>query len=122
MGQLYGSEPGVEGYAIRIPLKMIQLTEKDGKAYPLAFDWEDADSPPTRVKVSRVLSVVPCSEIRSGAVGDRYECEIEGRQEYLYYTRLQPRKWFLIREVGEEEYNAYYHLPGEGAGRKKNNS
>ena len=115
MGQLYGGGDGVEGYAIRIPLKMIQLTEKDGKAYPLAFDWEGGDGPAARVKIDRVLSVVPCSEMKSGAVGDRYECEIGGRQEYLYYTRLQPRKWFLIREVGEEEYNDYYRLPAAHA-------
>ena len=96
--------------SIRVPLRMTQLTEKDGRAWPLAFDWRDADGTVTRVKIGRVISVVPCAELKSGAVGDRYECEIDGRREYLFYSKLQPRKWFKLKEVSEEEYAAYYKL------------
>jgi len=92
---------------------MIQLTEKDGCVLPLAFDWEDPDGSVARVKIDRVVSVTPAAERKSGAVGDRYECEIEGRTEYIYYAKLQPRKWFLVQNVSEAEYNTYYRLPGE---------
>jgi len=92
---------------------MIQLTEKDGCVWPLAFDWEDQEGAVIRVNVDRVVSMMPSAERKNGAVGDRYECKIEGRTEYLYYTKLQPRKWFFIQKVSEEEYNDYYRLPGE---------
>jgi hypothetical protein len=109
MGRLHDDD-----YAIRIPLNMIQLTERDGKAWPLAFDWIDEETGrPVRVEIERVLSAIPCAERKSGAVGDRYECLIDGRQECLYYTVLQPRKWFRLKPVSEEEYKAYYKLPGE---------
>ena len=109
MGQLHNDD-----YAIRIPLNMIQLTERDGKAWPLAFDWLDEETGKTiRVEVERVISAVPCAERKSGTVGDRYECIINGRLDYLYYTVLQPRKWFKLKTVSEEEYNAYYRLPGQ---------
>ncbi|MCL1982179.1 MAG: hypothetical protein FWG53_03665 [Clostridiales bacterium] len=100
-------------YSIRIPLRMTQLTERDGRAWPLAFEWKDAGGEAVRVKVDRVVSVAPCAEQKSGSVGDRYECDIGGRLEYLYYSKLQPRKWFKVQEVSEAEYNAYYKLPGE---------
>ena len=107
MGRLYD-----EDYAIRIPLNMIQLTERDGKAWPLSFDWEDEETgEPIRVEIERVLSHVPFAEQKSGTVGDRYDCVINGQQEYLYYTVLQPRKWFRLKAVSEEEYKAYYRLP-----------
>ena len=95
MGRVYDDD-----YAIRIPLNMIQLTERDGRAWPLAFDWKDEETGETiRVKVDRVLSRLPSAEQKSGTVGDRYDCVINGRQEYLYYTLLQPRKWFILKKV-----------------------
>jgi len=106
-----------EGYPIRIPLKMIQVTEKDGCVRPLSFDWENQDGSTAHVIIGRVISITPSAERKSGAVGDRYECEVEGRIEYLYYAKLQPRKWFLIQKVSEAEYNAYYRLPGEADGK-----
>ena len=109
MGQLYNND-----YAIRIPLNMIQFTCRDGKVWPLAFDWPDeVTGEVTRMEVERVLSYAPYAEQKSGTVGDRYNCIVNGRQEYLYYTLLQPRKWFILKTVSEEEYKAYYKLPGE---------
>lgn len=93
---------------------MIQLTERNGKAWPLAFDWVDDETGETiRVEIERVVSSIANAEQKSGTVGDRYECIINGQIEYLYYTILQPRKWFKLKNVSEVEYNAYYRLPGE---------
>ena len=111
MGRLYDYD-----YAIRIPLNMIQLTERDGKAFPLAFDWEGDGGSKLRVEIDKVLSCTPCAEQKSGVVGDRYECQIGGRREYLYYSIIAPRKWFMLKPVTEDEYNAYYRLPGEDPG------
>ena len=114
MGRLYDYD-----YAIRIPLTMIQLTERDGKAYPLAFDWEGDDGAVSHIKIEKVYSYTPCAEQKSGVVGDRYECLIGGKREYLYYSIIAPRKWFKLKPVTEEEYKAYYRLPGEGAAEQK---
>ena len=98
-------------YFIRVPLRMTQLTERDGRAWPLAFEWRDRDGCIINVKIDRIVSVLPRAELKSGAVGDRYECEIEGRLEYLFYSKLEPRKWFRLQEVSKEEYAEYYRLP-----------
>jgi hypothetical protein len=98
---------------------MIQLTESDGRAYPLAFDWADEDGAVSRVKIEKVFSYTPCAEQKSGVVGDRYECLIRGRREYLYYSLIAPRKWFKLKPVTEDEYKTYYRLPGEIPGEPK---
>ena len=103
-------------YRIRIPLKMLQLTEEDGNTWPVAFDWPDADGISIRVNIDKIISVSPLAEQKSGTVGDRYECEIDGKIEYIYYAKLAPRKWFKVVPVSEQEYRAYYRLPGESRG------
>ena len=114
MGRLHHDD-----YAIRIPLNMIQLTDRAGKVWPLAFDWIDEETGKMiRVEVEHVKPPTPYAEQKSGAVGDRYECKINGQSEYLYYTVLQPRKWFKLQPVSEEAYNAYYKLPGEYVAKK----
>ena len=101
-------------YTIRIPVRMLQFTDKDGHVMPVMFDWQDINGIPMRVKIDRVVSITQQHERRSGIVGDRYECEIDGKRELLYYTKLQPRKWFKVIHVSEEEYNNYFKMPGEG--------
>lgn len=102
-------------YLIRVPVKMLQITERDGRAWPLSFEWTDRDEGEIQVSIDRVVTVTPAAERKSGAVGDCYECEIKGRIEYLYYSKIQPRKWFLVQNVDETAYNDYYKLPGEVA-------
>ena len=92
---------------------MFQLTEKDGKAWSIAFEWENHDGETIEVKIDRIISVTHAGEIKSGTVGDRYGVEIEGRRDYLYYTKLAPRKWFKVVPVSEQDYKNYYRLPGE---------
>ena len=103
-------------FTIRIPLKMLQVTEQDGKTWPVAFYWPNADGVDEQVSTDRVVGVSPLAEQKSGTVGDRYECEINGLTEYIYYTKLTPRKWFKIVPVSEQEYKNYYKLPGENRG------
>jgi len=100
-------------YAIRIPLDMFQYTEADGKTWPVAFKWPDADGIVTEVRIDKINSVTTLAEQKSGTVGDRYECEIEGQIVYIYYTKLAPRKWFKIVPCNEKEYKSYYRLRGE---------
>lgn len=103
-------------FTIRIPLDMMQFTEADGKTWPVAFKWPNADGVPTEVRIDKIKSVTPLAEQKSGTVGDRYECEVEGKIIYIYYTKLTPRKWFKIVPCSEEQYNAYYKLRGENGG------
>jgi len=100
-------------YTIRIPLDMFQYTEADGKTWPVAFKWPDADGVLTEVRIDKINSVTTLAEQKSGTVGDRYECEIEGKIVYIYYTKLTPRKWFKIVPCGELEYKSYYRLRSE---------
>ena len=65
------------------------------------------------VSIDKIKSVTTHAEQKSGTVGDRYECEIEGQIFYIYYTKLAPRKWFKIVPCTEQEYKDYYKLPGE---------
>jgi len=106
--------PETPEHTIRVPLKMLQLTGPDGSVRPISFDWEDEEGGKIEVTIDRIISITPASELKSGTVGDRYECEIKGRREYIYYTKLAPRKWFKVIPVTEQEYKNYYRLPGEG--------
>ena len=105
--------PDKQEYTIRVPLNMIQLTERDGKAWPLSFGWVDGHGAKIRVSIEKVIAVIPFAEQKSGLVGDRYECLIDGRTEYLFFTILQPKKWFKLKEVSETEYKRYYRISGE---------
>ena len=105
-----------DNFTIRIPLDMMQYTEASGTTWPVAFKWPDVDGIPTEVRIDRIKSVTPLAEQKSGTVGDRYECEIEGKTVYIYYTKLTPRKWFKIVPCSEQEYRAYYKLRGENGG------
>lgn len=109
-----------ENYEIRVPVDMIQLTERNGKTWPLAFDWVDDSTGETiHVEIEDVKpDIIPDAAQKSGTVGDRYECIIHGQVEYLYYSILQPRKWFKLKRVSEAEYRAYYRLPGEAIKNK----
>ncbi len=86
---------------------MIQFTDREGRVWPIAFDWTEPDSVVQRVNIDKFTGCKLCAERNSGTVGDRYECEINGQVEYLYYTVLQPRKWFEVEQVSREEHNAY---------------
>ncbi len=100
-------------YFIRVPLDMIQFTDREGRVWPVAFDWTEPGGDVLRVNIDKVSDCKPCAEQKSGAVGDRYECVINGQIGYIYYTILQPRKWFKVVPVTRGEYNAYYKLPRE---------
>ena len=103
-----------DSFKIRVPLKMMQQTDTSGNTWPVAFEWPDTDGASHEVRIDRVVRVTPQADQKSGAVGDRYECMIEGKVQYIYYTKLTPRKWFLIVPATQEEYNSYYKLPTKG--------
>jgi len=104
-------EMRTDDYMVRVPLRMVQITEKDGCVWPLSFDWKEIDGSKINVRIDKVISVTPFAEQKSGAVGDRYDCEVNGHRECLFYSKLQPRKWFRLQQVTEDVYNDYYKLP-----------
>jgi hypothetical protein len=97
-------------YLIRVPLNMLQMTDKHGKVWPVAFDWDGENGEIKRVEIERVRDCLPYAEQKSGVVGDRYECVIDGKTEYLYYALLKPRKWFRLIAVDKNDYAGYYGL------------
>jgi len=54
------------------------------------------------------------ADAMSGAIGEVFLCRVGQKIEYLIYGKLQPRKWFLIEPVTEEEYYAYYKVLKKG--------
>jgi len=105
-----------EDFTIRIPIKMIMSVDEKGNVLPIFFHWHDLDGIPIAVKIDRIISITQQHERKSGTVGDRFEVEINGKRELFYYTKIQPRKWFKIVPVSEDEYNEYYRKPGEAKG------
>jgi len=99
-------------FKVRVPVNMLQLTERDGSVWPVAFDWE-AGGETERFEIDRVLSRTPLAEQKSGAVGDCYECSINGEIEDIFYSILTPRKWFRLLTVNEDDYKRYYRLANE---------
>jgi len=99
------------GYFVRVEIIMLERNDKDGKITPIAFYLEDPNGDKTRIKIEKVINCEPIAELKSGMVGDRYECLIDGQREYLYYSKLLPRHWYIIKKVTEEEYIKYYPLP-----------
>jgi len=88
---------------------MLQVTDEAGEVSPISFDWEE-DGEILKINIDSVISSAPFAEPISGAVGERYECLINGKLKHLFYRKIQPRKWFVIKEVNEIEYNAFYKL------------
>ncbi len=96
-------------YLIRVPLDMLQMTDKNGQAWPVGFDWTNASGETEHIEIERIRSCVPFAEQKSGAVGDCYECVIDGRIERLIYSKLQPRKWFALKAVDEQTWRQWYN-------------
>ena len=111
MGRVLDSD-----FKIRIPVNIIQMTERDGTAWPIAFDWNE-NGETARIEIDRVLSRMPLAEQKAGVVGDCYSCTINGAPEDLYYSVLAPRKWFRLVPVDETTYKRYYRLPDEHSDR-----
>jgi hypothetical protein len=97
-------------YKIRKPIAVVERNDTNGKITPIALCFVDEQDIEHFIKI-RVLKCVPDADIKSGTVGERYECIIRGKREYLYYGLLQPRSWFKVENVSEEVYNTYYKLP-----------
>lgn len=103
-----------EDLRIRLPINMIQYTETDGKVWPMDFDYEDPRTLElVHVHIERVKTWLSTAEMKHGAVGDRFECIIEGQIDYVWYSKTQPRQWFILLPATKEEYEAFYRLPGE---------
>jgi hypothetical protein len=112
MGSVHG-DAVTEEYTIRVPLNMVQLTEQNGSVWPMEFDWHNDEGERVRVRLEDVKPPIPLAEQKSGTVGDCYECVIDGQVDYLYYSKLVPRKWFKLLPVTKEEYDAFYGRPDE---------
>ena len=102
-----------EDLCLRQTINMIQYTEEDGKVWPMDFEYVDPRTEEaTHVHIDNVITWMSMAELKHGAVGDRFECDIGGRIEYVWYSKTLPRHWFILVPVSKEEYEAFYRLPG----------
>ena len=62
--------------------------ETDGRLRPLVVEFDEAHKYP----VDKVLDVRRAACQRVGGVGDRYTCQINGRETYLW---LEKGIWFV---------------------------
>lgn len=62
--------------------------ETDGRLRPLVVEFDEAH----KYQVDKVLDVRRAACQRVGGVGDRYTCQINGRETYLW---LEKGIWFV---------------------------
>lgn len=88
MVQIRGIEMGVERKYIGI---MVEFTS-DGRMLPREVIWGDG----RKYCIDKILSAKKAAELRTGGVGIRYDCMINGREKYIFYNEW---KWFIERSV-----------------------
>lgn len=69
-------------------VSVIVRFESDGRLRPLVIEFEKG----RRFPVDRILDVRRAACESVGGVGDRYTCQIHGRQSYLW---LEKGRWFV---------------------------
>lgn len=69
-------------------VSVIVRFESDGRLRPLVIEFEKG----RRFQVDRILDVRRAACESVGGVGDRYTCQIGGRQSYLW---LEKGRWFV---------------------------
>ena len=116
MGQLENGDFRInldgDDYYIAEEIEMMQITDKNGFAKPVAFKWQEYEGAEVvTVGIDYILSTMPIAEQKAAVVGDRYECMIGGKIDYIWYGMLEPRRWFRLRPVTQEEYEEHYPLP-----------
>jgi hypothetical protein len=60
----------------------------DGRMLPREVIWDDG----RKFIIEKVVSAKKAAELRSGGVGLRYDCMINGQEKRIYYDE---RKWFV---------------------------
>ena len=66
--------------------------DSDGNMVPKRIIWEDG----TDYEIDSILSYSPREARKDiGAEGERWLVRIRGRQAYLYYDILPPKRWFV---------------------------
>ena len=56
---------------------------RDGLFLPKSFAWEDG----VRYEIDRVKDVRRAASLKAGGVGQKYTCEVEGRDVHLFYEK-----------------------------------
>ena len=66
--------------------------DSDGNMVPKRIIWEDG----TDYEIDSILSYSPREARKDiGAAGERWVVRIRGRQAFLYYDILPPKRWFV---------------------------
>ena len=62
--------------------------DENGKLRPLIIEFEDG----RKFKIDKILDVCRAACQSVGGVGDRYTCQIQGKESYLW---LEKGRWFV---------------------------
>ena len=62
--------------------------DENGKLRPLIIEFEDS----RKFKIDKILDVCRAACQSVGGVGDRYTCQIQGKESYLW---LEKGRWFV---------------------------
>lgn len=62
------------------------LFDTEGNIIPLSITYDDKE-----FEIDRVTDVRPAASLKSGGVGIRYTCYIDGKKSYLF---LEESRWF----------------------------
>ena len=63
----------------------------EGRLLPKSFIWEDG----REYQIDRVKDKRRAASTKSGGVGERYTCLVEGKEVFLYYE--DNNMWFMER-------------------------
>lgn len=71
----------------KIFVEVMAIMHKDGRLKPIEFLFEGR-----KIKIDRVLDVLPMAATKAGGSGSRYTCLAGGRQFHLYFDTV---RWYL---------------------------
>jgi hypothetical protein len=71
----------------KIFVEAMAIMHKDGRLKPIEFLFEGR-----KIKIDRVLSVLPMAATKGGGPGNRYTCMASGRQFHLFFDTT---RWYI---------------------------
>lgn len=84
----------------KVYVRVMSITETDGRIIPKYLYWEDG----LKYKIDKVSDVKQAASMKAGSCGDRYTIWVNGKQTYLFFERNASvtgnniGRWFVERK------------------------
>lgn len=77
--------------SIKVYVDVLAEFSKEGILIPKMITWEDGQ----KYEIQRVKDKRRAASTRAGGVGERYTCQVDGKEVFLFYE--DNNKWFMER-------------------------